>query len=328
MAEAISENDGRESNDIGVMNIHSGAGRGSTVEPRQPRVRAWRSRPLETAFRCGVSLLLRRIPRLRQPLVPYDCGRSRIVADLGTALGLGLYRYGDSVDADIALVGRLLQQGDVFVDAGAHVGLFTLVAAARVGRHGAVIAFEPGPWARTILTRNIRVNAFDWVRVVPAALAEKNGLGEFAVYGGDAAALSSFAPPEELSGGCIRQVPTVTLDIALTGKERARLKLVKFDLEGAEVRALQGAGMVLREPGPDFLVEVSADNLGRQGATVEQLAAVFRAAGYQPFLTELQAGERLTLYPAPNDLRGIDRPNVFMTRDIGCVARSGIAVCA
>jgi len=119
----------------------SGAGMGNTVESRQPDVRVWRSRPLETAFRCGVSLLLRRIPRLRQPLVPYDSGRSRIVADLGTALGLGLYRYGDSADADIALVGRLLRQGDVFVDAGAHVGLFTLVAGARGGAPRAGGAF-------------------------------------------------------------------------------------------------------------------------------------------------------------------------------------------
>ena len=90
----------------------------------------------------------RRLPGLARVAVPYDSGRSRIIADLRTALGLGLYRYGGVTAPELALLRDRLGPGDTFVDGGANVGLFTLVAAARVGPAGRVISFEPAEHTR------------------------------------------------------------------------------------------------------------------------------------------------------------------------------------
>src|SRR5437667_5171160 len=93
--------------------------------------------------RITVSVVRQRFVALRTPVVRYEQGACEIVADLATAVGLGLYRYG-YFDPDIEIVKRLLRPGDTFVAGGGeNVGLFALAAASRVGPGGCVIAFEP-----------------------------------------------------------------------------------------------------------------------------------------------------------------------------------------
>ena len=131
---------------------------------------AWRAKPLRTGLRVASSLVRKRFPPLRLARVPYDGGRTSVYADLGTPMGLMLYRYGNR-DIDIELAKLLLSPGDVFVDGGANVGLFTLAAAAKVGATGKVIAIEPAREVRLQLTRNVALNRLLQVQNVPFALA-------------------------------------------------------------------------------------------------------------------------------------------------------------
>jgi len=267
-------------------------------------------------LRFALSAVRRYLPGFRRALVHYDGGRCRIAADLRTALGLHLFRTRGSLpDASIDLVGAVLRPGDTFVDGGAHVGLFTLVAATRVGPRGAVLAFEPARWARRALLRNLALNGFDWVRVYDAALSDMTGVQAFASFVGDAAALSSFVPAST-RGARWERVPTVRLDDMLTDAELARLRLVKLDLEGAELRALRGAARILDSPGPDFLVELEPPHLGRAGASVESVLELFHEHGYKPYVPVPRGPEHVALSPFPTGwLPGV-RPNVFLTR--GC----------
>ena len=56
------------------------------------------------------------------------------------------------------LVSRLLEEGDVFVDVGANLGYFTLIASDAVGKTGRVFAFEPEPNNFSLLQKNVEVN--------------------------------------------------------------------------------------------------------------------------------------------------------------------------
>src|SRR5262245_60648982 len=60
----------------------------------------------------------------------------------------------------VRLVSRLLRPGMAFVDAGAHLGFYTLLAARAVGRLGRVFAFEPVASTFDLLVRNIAVNGY------------------------------------------------------------------------------------------------------------------------------------------------------------------------
>lgn len=209
---------------------------------------AWRERPLTTAWRVATSLVRRSSPTLRRIVVAHDGGRSRIVADLGTPLGLMLYRYGLR-DRDLEIVGRLLSPGDVFVDGGANVGLFSLVAASRVGSSGRVLAFEPASETRAALAENVRLNEFAWVEVRSEALAETSRSADLFTFVGGAAGLSSFAP-ERTEGSRVERVATLRLDDAVPPELRHRVALVKLDVEGAEVAALRGGRALIEEAHP------------------------------------------------------------------------------
>src|SRR5215510_12901685 len=72
-----------------------------------------------------------------------------------------------------AFLNHCLRPGDVFVDVGANIGLFTLIAASRVGPAGRVVAFEPTGVTYTRLIYNARLNGFSKASCVNAALSDR-----------------------------------------------------------------------------------------------------------------------------------------------------------
>jgi FkbM family methyltransferase len=245
----------------------SGGLRVTSLPVRSPRV----------AWRIASSLVRRQLGVGLEIVVPYDKGRSRVVADLRTALGLGLFRYG-FWSPEVELVSRVLRPGDVFVDGGANVGLFALVAARCVGASGRVVCFEPASSTRSTLLRNVALNDYPWIDVRGDALGEFAGTGTLLSFAGDAAGLSSFAPAV-VDGGIREAVSITTLDSALSAHP-GPVRLVKLDLEGSEVLALRGARRVLGA-GPDLIIEVESGHLERQGTSAAELVSLLQAEGYR-----------------------------------------------
>jgi FkbM family methyltransferase len=286
---------------------------------------AWRKRPIVTAARFLTWLARKNFRAGRYAVIPYDGGRSRIRLDLQSRFGFMTYSYGVQ-DPDLALVGSLLAPGDIFIDGGAHVGMFTLVAAARVGPTGRVLAFEPAPAARGQLFQNLELSRFPWVEVSACALAACAGARDFIAFSNDAEGSSSFAPPPELAGGSVETVETTTLDAAIASHDRARVRLVKLDLEGAEYAALQGAQRLLQEVQPDFLVELEPEHLARQGTSAADVIGLFEKHGYRFFTADENEQDGVRLTPELNPCEGGARPNVFMSRNMGRLARASIAL--
>ncbi len=196
-------------------------------------------------------------------------GPAKFVAHLTEPFGLRLYRYG-FWDASLSSLIQILREGDTFVDCGAHEGLFSVVAAARVGRCGSVIAFEPVPMLAERLEENVRINGFENVRIVGSALSDAEGRRKF-VVAPSAAGTSSFV----LDGGEEIIVDTTTLDVAL---ERGEARLVKIDVEGAEVAVLRGARKLLSSDAA-WIVEIEPAHLARHGATADELIQLLTASG-------------------------------------------------
>lgn len=244
------------------------------------RIRRLRSadEPMKTAGRIALSHARLRIPRASAslPVVPY--GKCRIRADLRTSLGLRLYRY-RSMSPDVRAVLDALEPGDCFLDGGANIGLFTLPAAAKVGPRGLVLAIEPGTVNRR-LADNIALNGFTNVDLLPVGLDERDGgARDFLDLGGDRAGLSSFVTSEPVAGSVIT-VPTRSLD-SITENLEAPPRVVKLDLEGAEIAAMRGAERLLAEDRPFFLVEVEDDHLRRHGGSAAELREEFARYNYQ-----------------------------------------------
>jgi FkbM family methyltransferase len=214
-------------------------------------------------------------PRTRAAVVSLD-GGGAVVVDLGTPHGRRLFAYGFCEPASRAMR-SLLRPGDVMIDAGANIGLFTVEAAARVGPEGRVIACEPSPTTMELLRTNVTRNRFEWVELREVALADEPGRLVMHVFE-PGSGFSSFAPAETLGSRPV-EVPVTTLD-EVAGEVLDGVRLVKLDVEGAELRALRGARTLLERARPDFIVELEPEHLERQGSSLADVQAFFDDAGY------------------------------------------------
>lgn len=148
---------------------------------------------------------------------------------------------------------RSVRPGDVVFDVGANVGYYTLLASRAVGPTGLVCAFEPVPRNLAFLRRHLALNRADNVRVVPAALSDVEGE-------------MSFDPgPNPLAGalgeGGALRVPVTSLDAFLARAETPPPRVVKLDVEGEELRALEGARDLLSTVGPTAFVATHSPEL-------------------------------------------------------------------
>ena len=233
--------------------------------------------PLPAALaRMGAAFVRRRVLGSRSARVQLGRRGMYFDLDLDTPMGLHIYRHGWHDEAAEAL-GQLVAPGGVVIDGGANVGGFTLTAASIVGPQGVVHAVEAAPATARLLRRNVAANPGHAIQVHELALAEVQGELELTAFEAGSG-ISSLAPG---GGGSVVVVQATTLD-ALTAS-LPRVDLVKLDLEGAELRALQGAQRLLAEQRPTLMIELEPDHLQRQGGSVEELEALLTGAGYAGF---------------------------------------------
>ena len=139
-------------------------------------------------------------------------------------------------EADIA--GRfldLLRPDDIVYDVGANVGIYTVLAANILGG-GEVIAFEPFPPNRRELERNLALNDSD-AEVVDVALADETGEAAFTSPAGREEGCGIASIHQDGSGEFF--VERTPVD-SLVGDEVPPPDAVKIDVEGAELRVLEG----------------------------------------------------------------------------------------
>jgi FkbM family methyltransferase len=146
-----------------------------------------------------------------------------------------------------ARIVRLITRGGVFYDIGANAGYFTLLAAKAVGPNGTVIAIEPHPVNLARLRRHLAMNrGTDRVQIVEAALADEAGLLHFDVSEGTE--MGRLAD----TGMSVR---ALTLDALVCEQHYPPPTACKIDVEGGELRVLQGALRTLATHRPVIFLE-------------------------------------------------------------------------
>jgi FkbM family methyltransferase len=143
------------------------------------------------------------------------------------------------------------------VDAGAHHGLYTLLASKRVGRNGRVIAVEPSPRECERLEKHLRLNRCSNTEVVHCALGEDRGEADLYLVDGFHDWCNSLRPPAVNEPIRAVRVSVRRLDDVLTESGASKVDFIKLDVEGAELSVLHGAMELLqRESRPAILAEV------------------------------------------------------------------------
>lgn len=137
--------------------------------------------------------------------------------------------------------GAVIREGDVVFDAGANIGLFSMVAASRASR---VIAFEPIPSVLGMLekARALHPN----LEIAPFALASAPGEAEFHLSQGTNTCNSMVM--QKGTRSC--RVRTHSIDAFVAERGIHRIDFIKADIEGAERDMLAGARKTLRDHAP------------------------------------------------------------------------------
>jgi FkbM family methyltransferase len=219
----------------------------------------------------------------------------KIYARLNDAfVGSGIIRY-KSYEANVTReVRSLLKPGHVFIDIGANIGYFTLLAATLVGPQGKVLAFEPNEDNCDLLKTSVRENGFENIEIYPYAVSECEQSLELVVAAPHSTGqVCDLAPGASTPAPGFRVVRAVALDDMLTDRER--INVVKMDIDGAEPRALWGMERLIRRHRPVMLVEFAPDFLlSISQVTPETFLDQLAGYGYDLVVLDRSSDAKLT----------------------------------
>jgi FkbM family methyltransferase len=221
--------------------------------------------------RTGARVVTIRCAEGSRLLAPSWSGVAAVIA------GTGLTERDDAI-----FVLDVLRPDDLFIDVGANIGFFTVLAA---GRGARVKAYEPTPEASAIITRSVALNGRQaLVTVLPIACGAESGVTRFTT-GLD---LRNHIVGEGQPG---IDVAISTLDEQLHG-EHPPLTMLKIDAEGHDLDVLKGALRAIERLQPVILVEIWTGGAGP--------LKLLEGMGYRPYtydpatrsLAEIAAGQR------------------------------------
>lgn len=187
-----------------------------------------------------------------------------------------------------AYIVRALRGGDCFVDVGANVGYYSLLASRIVGSPGKVFAVEASPTIFKELMRNIQLNAANNVVACNVAAhdaqtrlklfrAGESNIGATTTFA-DRAREKRFVLEGEVNAAPIEEIVPVA--------DVLRARLIKIDVEGAEWFVIRGMEHLLSRMSPEteILVEVDPLAMAKQGGEVRAFLSKFAQAGFGAYV--------------------------------------------
>lgn len=161
----------------------------------------------------------------------------------------------------------------VFLDVGANIGMYSTAMADCFAE---VLAFEPHPLTAKVLTLNVEINQLDNVHVHQIALSDQDGYADLFDAGHDNVGASSLERRQE-QGEAHRVVlqrgaPVVCDSTSL------RVALIKLDVEGHELKAINGLSELIAAQLPVLAFELNDSTLA------VLLPARLRELGYETFI--------------------------------------------
>jgi FkbM family methyltransferase len=195
-----------------------------------------------------------------------------------------LYLFGTWEPHLTAWLRRRLRPGDGFVDVGANIGVFSLLASRLVGDEGRVVAIEASPALHGSLVRHALLNARTNIRAVNAAVSDVRKPLTFVLASSHNTGANSIVPYDGPAESTF-ETEARPLPELLEPAEISDARVIKIDVEGAEGSVVRGLAPVLGRLRPDaeISVEVSPERMALLGDCADDLLAVMRDAGYHVY---------------------------------------------
>jgi len=185
----------------------------------------------------------------------------------------------------VNLLQRELEPGDTFVDIGAHVGFFSLVAATLIHDTGKIYSFEPLPENYDLLNRNLYQNSIEQAVTEDVLVGRKSGGGKLYLSpnnpgGGtpnysEARGHAMFDPDKYINK------KVISADDYF--EQESRIDFVKIDVQGGEFDVLKGMNRILSEQSPELVVEIHKHALNNEDISPNVLFDFLTKLDYKPY---------------------------------------------
>ena len=216
-------------------------------------------------------------------------GRAKVIINPADPVISGALTFGVYENSEISFMKRVCKAGQVMVDVGANVGIYTAIAGLALGPSGRVIALEPHPESFRFLQQTIRANNINNTKLVMAAASNTAGQGKLftsSTNRGDNRLYDSA-----LADGAV-EVELIRLDDYLAEQGIKEVDIVKIDVQGFEGRVFEGLEQTIRNsPGITILAEFWP--LGLASAGTDSYALLSRLEQLDLTLYELAGNGKL-----------------------------------
>ena len=197
----------------------------------------------------------------------------RMFVDLRSAIGRALFMKGEFDPAVFDPIRAALKPGGTFLDVGANIGYYSLLALDIVGPSGQVHGFEIDRRPARCLRRTAAAYGLQNLFLHEIAIGDREGPARLS--------LGSESGHSRVShNGEGVSVPMRTLDSWRAASGVQKIQAVKLDIEGGELWALKGAQRLLREERPVLVCEVFEGLEPRPGHQRDELLSLLREFNY------------------------------------------------
>lgn len=171
-----------------------------------------------------------------------------------------------------------LQDGMVFFDIGANIGIYSLYASKRIGS-GRVHCFEPFDETFSKLQVNISLNGINNAALNRVAVGDTVGRINLVV---DEDSSKNFVTEVEDSASIFS--PIISLNQYADSNSIEHIDYLKIDVEGYELKVIRGASnLIARQAISVIQLELYEDFQKRAGGSVKEVVDILTASGYNLF---------------------------------------------
>src|SRR6266436_5143321 len=145
--------------------------------------------------------------------------------------------------------------GTVFYDVGAHIGVFSLIAARNLGSHGSVFVFEPDPSNVLRIKEHASRNQLDAIQIIPKAVCSTVGRLRFQ-RASFQSSMNRGVLVEDASAAKESTIEVESITLDAVAREHDLPSLIKIDVEGSEAAVLHGSEEIFRSAKPLLVCEI------------------------------------------------------------------------
>ena len=228
--------------------------------------------------------VLRSLSRRTRPATGEICIRLRgmkFVIGVNDTKGVGAdLLEGEFEPVQTALLSSQLKPGMTFIDVGANIGYYTVIASKIVGNSGRIHCFEPEPQNCRILAKNILENKLSNVYLHNVALSDSTGIVVLHTDSKNFGAHSLCKANIFSNEGSELSVLATRLDDFVAANGISKVDMIKLDVQGAEAKVIAGAMRTLITQKPMLFLELWPYGIQKMGDDPTTMLQDLERMGY------------------------------------------------